>query len=1063
MITIGRIVLNTLLVFFGAVVLAQQPITLQGTVKNAQGSPLSGISVKALPGGGETLTGSDGKFSIPVRSLNDSIQVSSVGYLSQTLTLSGEKQVEVTLIVSNNDLQEVVVVGYGTQKKGTLTGSVDVISGDMLKDRPANNVADLIKGASPNMNIDMGMRGGEPGAASSLNIRGVGSISGSSSPLVLVDGVEMDLNAIDPQTVESISVLKDASTAAVYGSRAPFGVILITTKKGSRQEGVTVDYSTNLSLSSPLRLPSFIDSYTWATAYNQANANAGLTPVYSDEQMERIKGYIDGTFPYEYDPENPIDNIWAGRRNGNANNDWPHLLMADNTFSQKHNLNVTGGGERTQYFLSGGYADQNGTYAYGNDSFKRYNLMTNVSSQVASWLRLSSSVKWATTMTDFPMGETTVGREHTFREMLMFAPMMPHYNINGTVQSPLVRLLQDSGRDKKKNADFLANVSAEFEPIKGWKTIVNYSYNIKNTKLSQNPKPVMVELGTGEFGNIGKPQSSYTSAYYENVYKLLNAISSYETQIDDHYFKALIGFEQEENLYSGLNATGTSPVVEDNPSVITSLGGITAFDNMSHWATRGAFGRINYNYQEKYLLEVAARYNGSSRFPKENRFGFFPSAAIGYVLSKEDYWEPISPYIDNFKVRASYGSLGNQNVLSNSNANDLFYSRIPIKSELNWIIGDRRPQYALVPTLISDHITWETVTTLNLGLDMSMLQARLGVTFDWYNRTTSDMFGKAIELPYVLGAATPLTNNAKLSTKGYELILSWNDQLQNGIGYNVKLALGDSKTTILEYLNETGRLDTWYEGKPYGEIWGFQSAGLIQTEGEQMADQSKYHSNWGPGDMKYEDLNGDGVINDGERTLDNKGDLKVIGNTSPRYNIGINAGVSWKEFDLNMFWQGVGKRNFYPEASTPLFWGLTRAWSGSGLYKDSPGLDYWRPADETNVLGPNTGAYLPKPYFTAETDKNRLSQSAYVLNAGYLRLKNLTLGYTFPESITGSIFSRARIYFSGENLLTFSSLPKVFDPETAVASDEREGGYLTSGVIYPISKIYSFGINLTLK
>lgn len=1057
MLSIRPFMVFVFLLLFEVTAIAQVKSTVTGTVLNAQGAPLAGVSVSVIPVGAEMQTDAKGFFKLEAIALSDSLRFSFIGYQPKRIAINGKTDLKVLLQDASTDLDEVVVVGYGTQKKGQLTASIDVISGDQLKDRPANNVADLLKGASPNMNINMGMRGGEPGAASAMNIRGVGSLAGS-SPLVLVDGVEMDLNGVDPETVESISILKDASASAVYGSRAPFGVVLITTKKGSQQDGSKLDYSNNLSLSSPLHLPSFIDSYTWATAFNQANANAGLTAVYSDEQMNRIKGYLDGSFPYEYDPEKPIDNIWAGRRNGNANNDWPHILMGNNAFSQKHNMNLSGGNPKTQYFLSSGYTKQNGTYAFGYDYFKRYNLMSNVSTRVTDWLKFNSSLKWSTTATDFPMGETTVGREHTFREMLMFAPMMPFHNINGTVQSPLVRLLQDSGRDKKKNADFFANIGVELEPVKGWKTNVNYNYNIKNTKMSSNPKPVMVEVGTGALGNIGKPQSSYTAGYYENVYKLFNAVSSYEKQLQDHYFMVMAGYEQEENLYTGLQATGASPVVEDNPSIITSLGGITALDNMSHWATRGGFGRVNYNYQEKYLVEFAARYNGSSRFPKENRFGFFPSASVGYAISKEDFWEPLRGAINNFKIRASYGSLGNQNV-----ANDLYYSKIPIYSELKWIINESRPQYAHAPALISDQITWETVTTLNLGADISLLRSRLALTFDWYKRTTDNMLGRATELPFLLGATTPQTNNAKLATKGFEFVAAWNDKLANGIGYNVKLTLGDSKTKILEYFNETGRIDTWYNGKNYGEIWGFETDGIIQTKGEAMHDQSKYHANWGPGDIKYVDKNGDNIINDGKRTLNDHGDLMVIGNSLPRYNYGISAGMNWKGVDFNMFWQGVAKRDYSPEASTPLFWGMTDSWANSGLYKNSPGLDYWRPADETNILGPNTGSYLPKPYFTAETSKNKLPQTRYLLNASYIRLKNVQVGYTFPAHISGKLFSKARVYFSGENLLTFSSLPKVFDPETSIASDSREGGYLTSGVIYPMNRILSFGVNLTLK
>ena len=1058
MMKIRTIMLFTVLLFYGAVANAQDKKSVTGTVKSSQGAALSGVTVSVVGSKSNAQTDKQGSFKIEVASLNETLQFTFVGYASKEVSLSGRNQVNVSLDETAESLDEVVVVGYGTQKKSNLTASVDVISSAQLKDRPANNVADLIKGASPNVNVNMGMRGGEPGASSAMNIRGVGSINGNASPLVLVDGVEMDLGAIDPETVENISVLKDASAAAVYGSRAPFGVILITTKRGSRQEGVKLDYSNNLSLSSPLRLPSFIDSYTWATAFNQANANAGLTPVYSDEQMQRIKGYLDGTFPYEYDPEHPIDNIWAGRRNGNANNDWPHLLMGKNAFSQKHNLNVTGGSQRTQYFLSSGYSKQNGTYAFGHDDFKRYNLMSNVSTEVTDWLKIGSNLKWATSSTDFPMGETTVGREHTFREMLMFAPMMPHYNINGTVQSPLVRLLQDSGRDKSKKADFLANLNLELEPIKGWKTIATYSYNIRNVKSTSNPKPVMVELGTGAFGNIGKPNASYTSGYSEEVYKVFNVVSSYEKQLSDHYFKILMGFEQEENLYTGLTTTGVSPVVDDNPSIVTSLGGITSSDKMNHWATRGAFGRLNYNFQEKYLVEVAARYNGSSRFPKDNRFDFFPSASVGYVLSKEDYWSTIKPYINDFKVRVSYGSLGNQNVPINK-----YVSRIPIRTDLNWIINSSRPQYGGAPELISDNITWETITTLNAGVDLQMLNSKLDFKFDWYNRITDKMLGDAIELPYVLGAATPLTNNAKLSTKGFEMVIGWNDKLSNGLSYNFKLALGDSRTKILEYLNEDKIFTKWYSGKSHGEIWGLETGGIIQSVDEKIPDQKRYHANWGPGDIRYVDQNGDGVINDGKGTVGDPGDFKVIGNTTPRYNIGISAGASWKGIDFSMFWQGVAKRDFAPQSSTPLFWGMTNAWANSGLYKNSPALDYWRPADETNILGPNTDAYLPKPYFTAETEKNRLTQTRYLLNASYIRLKNVQVGYTLPNEIGGKLFSRARVYFSGENLLTFSKLPKVFDPETAIASDSREGGYLTNGVIYPMNKIVSFGLNVTLK
>lgn len=1036
---------------------SRQPRQVSGKVTDESGVPLLGVSVQVKGGNQGTTTDDDGAFRLAIGDTGSTLIFTLLGYEVEERQITSADRITVILKPVVSDLEEVVVVGYGTQKKGNLTGSVDVVSGERLANRPANTVADLVKGVSPNLNISMNLRGGEPGSVSSWNLRGIASINGGGAPLILVDGVEMNITNVDPESIESISVLKDASASAVYGSRAPFGVVLITTKRGRKDGVVNIQYSDNLSFSSPIRLPSHIDSYTWATVYNQAQANAGLAPLYSDEQVERIQGYIDGTFPYEYDPENPIDNVFAGRRNGNANNNWARLLFRDYAFNQKHNINVSGGTEKTQYYVSGGYIEQNGIYQWGNDSYKRYNFITNFHSAVTPWLRFNSSVKYASGKTDYPMGETTVGREHTFREILFFAPMMPFHNINGTVQSPLVRLLQDSGRDIGHTGDFFLTLGGELEPVKGWKTTFSYNYNNVGRRATSNPGPVPVELGTGEIGNIGKPEASYNTSFSQNIYTLINGTSSYENEFDGHYVKALVGYEQEYRYTTGLNATGAGLISDRVVSLSTALGGKTVGDDISHWATQGVFGRLNYNYDEKYLLEVSARYNGSSRFANDHRWGFFPSASVGYAISREDFWRPLSPYINDLKVRLSYGSLGNQNV-----ANYLYLPTIPIGSELNWIIDNERPGYANVPGLLSDNLTWETITTLNIGLDARLLKNRLSVTFDWYNRVTTDMLGPAITLPYPLGATTPYANNAELSTKGYELVVSWEDRPSESFSYHASVSLGDNRSTILKYLNEKELINTWYVGKRVGELWGYLSDGLIQEVNEPMPDQSYFYATWGPGDMKYRDVNGDGAVNPGQNTLSDHGDLVRIGNDQPRYNAGITGGVQWKQFDFSMFWQGVGKRDYLPQTGSAVFWGTIDAWAGSGLFRDSYNLDYWRPADETNILGPNTDAYLPKPYFSVETNKNRQPQDRYVLNASYLRLKNLQVGYTLPARLLDNYhMGNVRIYFSGENLLTITKLPKVFDPETVFASDTRYGGYLTSGVIYPIQRSLSLGLNIT--
>lgn len=1036
-----------------------QELTVHGKVSSADDNlslPAVTVVIKGTTSG--TITDHDGNYTLTKVPGNATLVFSFIGMKSQEVPVAGKNEVNTALQPETIGIEEVVAVGYGTQKKINLTGSVDAVSGEKLQNRSASKVADLIKGTSPNLNITMNSRGGEPGASSSWNIRGIGSIQGNDSPLLLVDGVEMNLNNLDPETIESVSVLKDASASAIYGSRAPFGVVLITTKKGKLGEKIHIEYNNNLSFASPIKVPSFVDALTWATAYNQANANAGTTATYSNEQMLRIKGYMDGTFPYEYDPENPINNIWAGRRNGNANNNWPQIMIKDRSFSQKHNVNVSGGNENAQYYISGGFADQPGMYTYGYDYYKRYNFMTNFTSKITNWLKFNSSVKYSKSKTDYPLGETTVGRDHFFREIIMFAPMMPMYNINGTIQCPLIRLMQDSGRDKTESNDFFISLGAELEPVKGWKTNFSYNHNVISSRNFVNPRPVKVELGDGSFGNIGKPASTYESTYSQNNYTLSNVVTSYEKMLGNHYFKSLVGYEQEETMYSNLYGTAANIISDEVPSISTALGATTVNDRLYHWSTQGVFGRLNYNFKEKFLVEFSARYNGSSKFAEESRWGFFPSASAGYNVSKENFWGAIEPFVNMFKLRGSYGTLGNQNV-----SNYLYLSTIPVTNELTWIIDGERPPHARVPALVSDDLTWESITTLNLGFDAGFLNNRLGLVFDWFDRTTTNMLGPSVTLPYTLGASTPQSNNAELSTKGFEIALKWEGRISSGFSYDAQISIGDSKSTILKYQNDKGLISTWYEGKEVGEIWGYVTDGLIQTAGEEMPDQSYFHSKWTPGDMKYKDLTDDGKVNPGTSTLDNHGDLTVIGNTTPRYNFGITAGCNWKGLDFRMFWQGLGKRDYYPDGGSTIFWGMANSGYGSsGIYEDSPALDFWRPADETNLLGPNTDAYLAKPYFTAEGNKNRLTQSRYVLNASYIRLKNLQVGYTIPPRLSNKLFlQKTRVYISGENLISFSGLPRNHDPETIYASDPSNGGYLTSGVIYPISSTISVGVNLT--
>ena len=655
-----------------------------GKVTNTSGDLLPGVTVIVKGTTSGTLTDASGKYSLTNISENTTLLYSFVGMKPQEVKVGSQTVIDVVLVEELLGLDEVVVVGYGTQKKMNLTGSVASISSQALENRPMPNVGEVLRGISPNLNIKLSDHGGEPGATRTWNIRGLGSISGDDSPLILVDGVEMDINNLDPGNIESVSVLKDASASAIYGSRAPFGVVLITTKRGKKGEAVRIQYNNIMVFGTPLGIAHQENSLIFATAYNQAAANAGSPPVFPDEQVERIKGWLAGTYTTEYSPDNPTNSIWSGRRVGNASYDWPHEYIKDWKMDQKHNVNISGGTEKTQYYISLGSYDEGGFYAHGYDDYKRYDVLANFTSEVTKWLGFNLSTKYAKTHTDYPLGITTVERRYFFESCYEFGPNTPKYNINGSMGNPIVRSHEDSGRDVTDRNDLLVTIGAELQPVKGWKTNVSYNYNVAELDNTVNPKPIMVELGNGNFGNVGKPSAAYETSFSHSPYTLFNAMTSYEKELGNHYFKALVGYEQEEKFYTYLYARGDALITNEVPSISTSLGTKTVDDAKYDWATQGIFGRFNYNFKEKYLLELSARYNGSSRFDPDSRWGFFPSASVGYQISKENFWEPVKLYVNRLKIRASYGSLGNQNVDSY-----LYIASVPVINETPWIIGGR--------------------------------------------------------------------------------------------------------------------------------------------------------------------------------------------------------------------------------------------------------------------------------------------------------------------------------------------------------------------------------------
>ena len=1048
----------------GPITAVYQQIEVTGTVSDKiTGDPLPGVNIVIEGTTSGTTTDMDGYYSIGAPP-DARLVFTFVGYQARTIDINGREEINISLDQAVTELEQVVAIGYGTQKKINLTGSVDVVSPeDMgeIENRSVTNVAEALQGISPNLNMTQtqGGNSSEPGGEMRINIRGVGSLTGDYSPYVLVDGVPMDLNEINPSDIESISVLKDAAASAIYGARAPYGVILITTKSGE-DKGMQVEYSNNISFSSPIGMPHNVDALSYVAAHDQSLVNAGLSRNFSDENYERIRQYMAG----ELDTETwlkPDGSDWVGNgiwsQAGNGNNDWMYIYYDEMVMRQKHDLNVSGSGENSSYYLSAGYWDQPGELAFGDEYYKRYNLTANFDTEATDWLTVKLNSKYINEERQHfntRQGWSRLTMYHNFFRNNPYRPLkLPNGEYSNISYIPML----NGGKENIYESSLILSLGMEIEPLENWVTRINYNYKDNDARTDDNEKTVYGTYPDESQYVIAYPISNYATTFGSDRYQMFNIITSYDKDIKAHHFSILAGYENELDQYRRLWGSKDNILTSNVPSISTSTGEYYLDDSRSHWSTQGIFGRFQYNYEEKYLVEVNARYDGSSRFEEGDRWGLFPSFSLGYNISKEGFWSSIEPYVNTLKLRGSWGSLGNQDV-----PNYLYLPNMGIGTQLYWIMGAERPNYTTAPGLVSADLTWETSTTTNVGLDVGFLNNRLNASFDIYSRVTTNMFGPAEALPQLLGTGVPQTNNATLKTRGFELVLGWKDNIGD-VSYNIRANLADNVSTVVKYNNPTKTLSTWYEGQELGEVWGLKTVGIYQSnsEAENGPDQSLFYPNWGAGDIHYKDMDGDGEITRGTWTADDAGDYHVIGNNRPRYTVGLNTSVKWKGIDFNMFWQGVLKREYAFEGTMDMtFFGFEgHHWWDMNMWKkgDNTTLDYWRPADETNMLGPNTNGYYPKPYLSQEDFKNKQIQTRYMQSAAYMRLKSLNIGYTLPDAITGGGSTKARIFISGENLLTFTPLTKLIDPE-ALTQDIVYGG---SGKVHFLRRVYALGINLT--
>ena len=1039
----------------------QQPqiLTVTGRITNSAGEGLlgAGIVLEGSPNVA-SIVANNGTYSIRVPA-DGTLRVIMFGYEDALVPVNGRTSIDVVMESEVNIIDDVVVVGFGTQLKENLTGAVSTLSSDELESRPVTYITQALQGLAPGLNVKTGTGSFE--STPSINIRGTATIGDGSNgdPLVLIDGMEGDINSLNPNDVANISVLKDAAASSIYGSRAPFGVILITTKTG-RDSDMQINYSANARRSDPIILPKVMDSYTFASYFNEASRNAGVGEFFNPERMQRIIDFQQGklgNMTVIPNPNNPV--FWGdGYEFGNDNVDLFRAIFKAASWSQEHNLSVTGGSDKVNFYLSGNFLDQNGLLKIGEDKFRRYAGTAKLNAKLSKWADLSFSLRY--TRTDYTRPQTY--NDNIFQDVARQAwPTMPLRDPNGYYyDSPSPALgLSEGGIQKTQNDEKYYQIQLNIHPLEGWNIIANFNYRVRDNFYHRDRQMLF------NHDVAGNPYVFNNTSEVREEARRMNFFSpsvhtDYSFSLGNHNMKVMAGFQVEENKERYMMASRRGIIVPGSPQIdITSgtdyngnpvtpgVGG-----NITDWATVGVFGRVNYDYDGRYLLEVNMRYDGTSRFRADNRWKLFPSASVGWNVAREKFWEPLARHINQFKIRGSYGTLGNQNTRA---LYPTYQTMNYGTSNGSWLVGGMRPNTSSAPGLISAAMTWETVRTWNVGVDLGMFRNRLNASFDLYTRYTNNMIGPAPELPVILGTNVPRTNNTDLKTSGFELSLQWRDRLKGGFGYSARVTLSDDQTTVTRYPNPTERLNTHRTGGKMNEIWGYTTIGIAKTHDEMNAHlaslpnggQNALGSNWMAGDIMYKDLNGDGKIDSGAGTLGDHGDHTVIGNSTPRYKFGIDLSADWKGFDMRAFFQGIGKRDFFH--STYYFWGVGPDWDqwrSTGFVNH---MDYFR--DEPN--GPmdiNLDSYYPRPIFN--TRKNQQVQTRYLQDASYIRLKNFQLGYTLPTKITQHAgIDKLRIYLSGENLFTISRMSKIFDPETVDVEWGR----------YPLSRVFSMGINVT--
>jgi TonB-linked SusC/RagA family outer membrane protein len=1056
---------------------AQEKIHVTGQVFDAStGETLiqASVIVKGTTQG--VVTDLDGNFSISV-ARGSELVFGSLGYEDMTVVVKdGASPLRIALKPSAELIEDLVVVAYGTVKKENLSGAVDQVSSDVFEGRPQANASQMLQGVIPNLNIEL--ENGRPGVTANYNIRGTTSIGSGGSALILIDGVEGEPNLLNPNDIESVSVLKDAAASAIYGSRATFGVVLITTKDPSKKKDhFSINYSSNFSVLKPLYVPDIVtDGYIYSKVFFDAYTNWYNTqPTGINKSQDFNLSWLDDFRLRKLEGNTRTTTLDSnGKYVYYGNTNYYDLLYKDSVSAQTHNVSVSGSSQRISYYLSGRLYKYDGLFNFNPDNYKTFNIRGKARMQVLPWLSVTENMSYDYELYHIPISYTGESKGNFWRSINDEAhPSSPAFNPDGSMtlstaysigglitgnnyDDRLVKTFKSTTGVKASFFDDTFSLNADFSLLE----------RDKNNVTKRTAVPYSTHFGVTEY--LGVPFSDERIMEYDSIHHYLsfNAYSNYENTFGKHYLKGLLGYNYEERTEKGTYVDRYGLITPEVNALNLAIGEmITSSSTGSKWKVAGFFFRVNYGYDDRYLLEVNGRYDGSSKFPINSQWGFFPSASAAWRVSKEPWWKVNPSIVSNLKLRGSFGELGNGNVGVYA-----FMEKFSFSTMNRVLDGSSKQRHTQLPSQIPDNLTWETAQTADIGLDVGFLRGKLELTADIYRRKTYNMYTAGPTLPDTYGASAPKGNYADLHTDGFELTLTYNDAFNlagKPLHYNLKGTLADSRAWIDKYYNPTGNINDYYVGEEIGDLWGFVVTGIFQTQ-EEIDNfygpglpyvNNKFKTSVDgatvPGDIIIQDLNGNQIIDFGSETLSDPGDKRIIGNTRPRYIYSFNLGFDWNGFFASAFFQGVGRRHWYPSAECNIWGPFNRPYNQIPKWLIG---NYW--------TEDNRDAWLPRLAGYHRAFYSGYENSRYLFNAAYLRFKNLQIGYNLPKAwVKKAQMSEVSIYLSGENLYTWSPVyrrTRDIDVVTAMHGSDSElsSENLGDGDTYPAMRTLSLGINI---